>query len=68
MNREEQFSREVAARIRQARKEANLSQEDLGAKIGMSKVGFGHYERGTQGVHGSRRGPGDQSLVQLVCS
>lgn len=47
MNREAQFNHEVAARIREARKAADLSQEDLGAKIGMSKVGFGHYERGT---------------------
>lgn len=47
MNPEESFNRSVAKRIRQAREATGLSQEDLGAKIGMSKVGYGHYERGT---------------------
>lgn len=47
MNAEDKFNREVAKRIRDARESAGLSQEELGNKIGMSKVGYGHYERGT---------------------
>jgi len=47
MNPEDTFNQELAKRIRAAREEAGLSQEELGGKIGMSSVGYGHYERGT---------------------
>ena len=50
MNTEASLTREIASRVRAAREslEPKLTQEELGAKIGLSKVGYGHYERGTQ--------------------
>ena len=50
MNTEASLTREIASRARAAREslEPKLTQEELGAKIGLSKVGYGHYERGTQ--------------------
>ena len=37
---------QIAARVREARKAAHLSQEELGSKMGLTKVGYGEYERG----------------------
>ena len=34
-------------RVREARKEAGLSQAELGDKLGMSRAGYGHLESGT---------------------
>jgi transcriptional regulator with XRE-family HTH domain len=50
MNTEASLTREIASRVRAAREglEPKLSQEELGAKLGLSKAGYGHYERGTQ--------------------
>ena len=50
MNTEASLTREIASRVRAAREslEPKLTQEEIGAKIGLSKVGYGHYERGTQ--------------------
>lgn len=38
----------VALRIRLAREAAGLSQTDMGKKLGLTKAGYGHYERGRQ--------------------
>lgn len=37
---------EIAQRVKAARNAAELSQEELGRKIGLTKVGYGEYERG----------------------
>ena len=47
MNQEDKLNRDIAKRIRTLREEAGLSQEELGSKLALSKVGYGHYERGT---------------------
>jgi len=36
----------VSARLRQAREEAGLSQEDLATRLGMTQVGYSGLERG----------------------
>lgn len=36
---------EIAQRVKAARNAAELSQEELGRKIGLTKVGYGEYER-----------------------
>lgn len=38
----------IAARVRAARLAANLSHEELGRQLGLTKAGYGHYERGRQ--------------------
>lgn len=38
----------IGQRIRKARKEKGLSQEELGSKIGVSKVSICGYEKGTR--------------------
>ncbi len=50
MNPEDNLAREIASRVRTAREnlEPKLTQEEVGAKLGLSKVGYGHYERGSQ--------------------
>ena len=50
MNPEDTLTREIAARVRAAREslEPRPTQEEIGAKLGLSKVGYGHYERGSQ--------------------
>ena len=35
-------------RVRDARKEAGLSQEDIARQLGLTDGGYGHYERGRQ--------------------
>jgi len=35
----------IIDRVRQARKEAKLTQEQLGAQLGMSAKGYSHYEQ-----------------------
>jgi transcriptional regulator with XRE-family HTH domain len=49
MDQEERFKRAVARRVREAREamDPRMSQEDIGKLLGLSKVGYGHYERGT---------------------
>jgi len=47
MNTEDKFNHTIARRVREARKSSGLTQEDVGNKIGLSAVGYGHYERGT---------------------
>jgi transcriptional regulator with XRE-family HTH domain len=41
-------ARAIAARVREARKVAQLSQEDIARKLGLTDGGYGHYERGRQ--------------------
>lgn len=41
-------SKAVAQRVREAREARNLSQGEVGDKIGLSDGGFGHYERDRQ--------------------
>jgi len=50
MNSEDDLTRAIASRVRAVREsqEPKLTQEDVGAKLGLSKVGYGHYERGSQ--------------------
>lgn len=38
----------IAQRVREAREAAGLSQEETGRAIGLSVVGYGHYDRGRQ--------------------
>jgi len=49
MDQEELFKRAVASRVREAREamDPRMSQEEVGRRLGLSKVGYGHYERGT---------------------
>ena len=35
----------IAQRVKEARQAAGLSQEDLGRRMGLTKVGYGEYER-----------------------
>lgn len=35
----------IPLRVKEARKAAGLSQEDLGQKLGLVRSGYGHYER-----------------------
>ena len=50
MSTEAQLTRDIARRVRATREalEPRLTQEDVGARLGLSKVGYGHYERGSQ--------------------
>lgn len=50
MNTENSLTREIASRVRTVRENAEprLTQEEVGARLGLSKVGYGHYERGVQ--------------------
>jgi transcriptional regulator with XRE-family HTH domain len=50
MDTEASLTREIASRVRAAREslEPKMTQEEVGAKLGLSKFGYGHYERGTQ--------------------
>lgn len=36
----------IAKRIKEARQDAGLSQDGLGKRLGLTKVGYGEYERG----------------------
>jgi len=38
----------IIRRVKQARGIAGLSQNELGNHLGLSKAGYGHYERGRQ--------------------
>jgi len=42
----EKLKAEVGEKLRLAREEANMSQEELAGMIGLSKVGYGALERG----------------------
>ncbi len=48
MDPEERFTREVGQRVRAAREshEPRMTQDELGEKLGLSRVAYGHYERG----------------------
>lgn len=48
MSAEEQFTREVGQRVRRAREayRPKMTQDELGEKLGLSRVAYGHYERG----------------------
>lgn len=46
MNPEAEFNQTIAKRVRDEREAAELSQEEVGKRLGLSKVGYGHYERG----------------------
>ena len=50
MSTEAQLTRDIARRVRATREELEprRTQEDVGARLGLSKVGYGHYERGSQ--------------------
>lgn len=39
---------EISRRVREARKSAGLSQEEVGEHLGLTRGGYGHYERGRQ--------------------
>jgi transcriptional regulator with XRE-family HTH domain len=41
-----QATQSIARRVKEARLAAGLSQEELGKKVGLTKVGYGEYERG----------------------
>ena len=43
-----QSTQAIARRVKEARNALGLSQEDLGEKVGLSKVGYGEYERGNR--------------------
>ncbi len=47
---EAQLTRDIARRVRGTREgvEPRLTQEEVGARLGLSQVGYGHYERGSQ--------------------
>jgi transcriptional regulator with XRE-family HTH domain len=47
MSTEEEFNQGIAQRVRQAREAAGLSQAEAGTRLGLSAVGYGHYERAT---------------------
>ena len=49
MNRRylKELEQRVAERVKEARKDIGLSQEEMGERLGLTKVGYGHYERGT---------------------
>lgn len=38
----------IAKRVREARVNAGLSQEEVAGKLGLTDGGYGHYERGRQ--------------------
>jgi transcriptional regulator with XRE-family HTH domain len=38
----------IAARVREARTNAGISQEELGRRLGLTRAGYGHYESGRQ--------------------
>lgn len=46
MNQQEKVMRDIAKRLKLARRDAGLTQEEVGGRIGLTKVGYGHYERG----------------------
>ncbi len=46
MSTEEEFNQGIARRVRRARETAGLNQTEVGARLGLSPVGYGHYERG----------------------
>jgi transcriptional regulator with XRE-family HTH domain len=48
MNSEDQLTREIAGRVRAARErtEPKLTQDEMGERLGLSRVAYGHYERG----------------------
>lgn len=48
MNSEDKLTREIASRVRAARERAEpkLTQDEMGERLGLSRVAYGHYERG----------------------
>ena len=48
MNRVSSNEASITNRVRRARREAGLNQTQLAARIGLSKAGYSHYERGRQ--------------------
>jgi transcriptional regulator with XRE-family HTH domain len=48
MNQFSNNNLQIAARVTAARRAAGLSQEEMGQRLGLSKAGYGHYERGRQ--------------------
>jgi transcriptional regulator with XRE-family HTH domain len=48
MNQSSNKNTQIAARVTAARKAAGFSQEEIGQRLGLSKAGYGHYERGRQ--------------------
>lgn len=48
MNSEDKLTREIASRVRAARErtEPKLTQDEMGERLGLSRVAYGHYERG----------------------
>ena len=48
MNSEDKLTREIASRVRAARERAEpkLTQDEMGERLGFSRVAYGHYERG----------------------
>ncbi|OQA42696.1 MAG: Helix-turn-helix domain protein [Chloroflexi bacterium ADurb.Bin325] len=48
MNPGDKLTREIAGRVRAARERAEpkLTQDEMGERLGLSRVAYGHYERG----------------------
>ena len=46
MSQQDRIEERLRDRVVKARKEAGLSQAELGDALGLSKAGYGHYERG----------------------
>ena len=43
----EELKREIGKKLKRAREDKGLSQEDVAKQIGLSKVGYGAFERGS---------------------
>lgn len=48
MNRVSSREARIIARVRKAREAMGLNQAEIGQRLGLSKAGYGHYERGRQ--------------------
>jgi transcriptional regulator with XRE-family HTH domain len=49
-NRGGDIQAEVVVRLREARKAANLTQEEVGSALGLSRAGYGHLEDGSRSM------------------
>jgi transcriptional regulator with XRE-family HTH domain len=49
-NRGGDIQAEVVVRLREARKDANLTQDEVGRALGLSRAGYGHLEDGSRSM------------------
>jgi transcriptional regulator with XRE-family HTH domain len=49
-NRGGDIQAEVVVRLREARKAANLTQDEVGRALGLSRAGYGHLEDGSRSM------------------